>query len=71
MTDTRINDEVVASRPGWIVQITNRGGQVFGLCTQSPGSLYFSTSSICNYPPVMGLVNDKRLNCNDLPSIGI
>jgi hypothetical protein len=29
MTDTRINDEVVASWLGWIVQITNRGGQGF------------------------------------------
>jgi hypothetical protein len=29
MTDTRINDEEVASRLGWIVQITNLGGQVF------------------------------------------
>jgi hypothetical protein len=29
MTDTRINDEEVESRLGWIVQITNLGGQVF------------------------------------------
>jgi hypothetical protein len=29
MTDTRINGEVVANWLGWIIQITNRGGQVF------------------------------------------
>jgi hypothetical protein len=46
-------------------------GKFLRLCTQSRWIPYLSTCGICNYVPVMESVNDKRLNCKDLPSLGI